>query len=340
MRQIVLLASVVLVLNPWYVTTMTRAESPASPSPMPSASPSNLSPHPTDRPGAQSKPPEAPKLPATKEVSQFRRIEFRRPEAKLPAIASPGSPITPPSGAGSQPTGPKPPILLVPSTERELTIASHPTLFAYIPQAGWVEFGLTEAKTAGAIYTTKFVVQAPGIVQITVPKSVPPLAIGKTYRWYVSVVNDPKQPQEASSVQGQLQRVEPSTNLRQQLAHAVPGELPAIYAEAGLWYETLTTLAELRSVYPQDGRLAAAWRDLLMQNGLNAVASADLIEGSMPPGNPPSPSAAPLKSPEPASGDATRVREMRQPEVKLPGRREYRPPSKQIPGRRDGGGLR
>lgn len=324
-----MLASVILFCNTWY-PALARAESPASPSSIPSKSPTNTSP--TNQPKTPSETQQTPKPQTTKEVSQFRRIEFRRPEAKTPAIASPGSPITAAPGANSQPTIPKQLTLLVPSTESEPTIASHPTLFAYIPQAGWVEFVLMEANTARVIYAKKLVVQAPGIVQMTIPKSAPALAIDKTYWWYFSVVEDPKHQRDASYVQGRLQRVEVSTKLRQQLAQATPGELPAIYAEAGLWYETLTTLAELRRTYPQDVRLVAAWSDLLTQNGLNSVATAALIEGTTPPSSTPTSTSAPLKSPAPPTGDDTRVREIRQPEYRVPGRA--------APGRRDGGGTR
>jgi hypothetical protein len=51
----------------------------------------------------------------------------------------------------------------------------------------------------------------------------------------------------------------------------------AIYASNGIWYEALTTLAQLRQNSPQDATLQQEWQDLLIFVGLNDIAAKPLL---------------------------------------------------------------
>ncbi len=46
-------------------------------------------------------------------------------------------------------------------------------------------------------------------------------------------------------IQGQIQRVEMTPSLSDRLKNANPLETAALYGEAGIWYETVATLAQL-----------------------------------------------------------------------------------------------
>ena len=60
-------------------------------------------------------------------------------------------------------------------------------------------------------------------------------------------------------------------SVAKRLAEASPGEVPAIYAEAGLWYDALSYLLELISDHPNNESLTTARLELLRQGGLEAV---------------------------------------------------------------------
>jgi hypothetical protein len=66
-------------------------------------------------------------------------------------------------------------------------------------------------------------------------------------------------------------------NLTQLLAQsrlqATPYERVAIYAQAGLWYETVDSLLQLRRQYPNNKDLAEAWKTLLKTVGLGEISS-------------------------------------------------------------------
>jgi hypothetical protein len=64
-------------------------------------------------------------------------------------------------------------------------------------------------------------------------------------------------------------RVRPDPTLAQRIQQATPKDRVALYANAGLWYETVATLVELRRARPNDNELAQAWNKLLNSVGLD-----------------------------------------------------------------------
>ena len=65
--------------------------------------------------------------------------------------------------------------------------------------------------------------------------------------------------------------------LASELEKAAPKDRPSIYANAGLWYDTVTSLVQLREANPNDPQLAEDWTDLLQSIGLDAIAQAPLV---------------------------------------------------------------
>jgi hypothetical protein len=74
-------------------------------------------------------------------------------------------------------------------------------------------------------------------------------------------------------------RVAPSRALKQQLEKAGLTEKLNLYAENGLWYETLTQLAERRRTDPQNSEVADQWMDLLQHKAvlLNNIAQEPIL---------------------------------------------------------------
>lgn len=178
---------------------------------------------------------------------------------------------------------------LVPFTQKSasgidvwgLTTATHPTFWFYVPLpknlAYPAEFILQD-EAANPIYQTAIALpDQPGVIGITLPKTVSPLELNKRYRWFFSIYCDPEKHSPPIYVEGVIQRVTLSQAIAQQLAKAKPQQQSAIYAENGIWYETLTILAKLRMKNPEDTKLQAEWRNLITSIGLSNVATQPIV---------------------------------------------------------------
>lgn len=162
-----------------------------------------------------------------------------------------------------------------------LTTVTHPTFWFYVPlpknSAYPAEFVLQD-EAANPIYQTAIALpDKPGVMGVTLPKTVSPLALNKRYRWFFSIYCDKEQQSPPIYVEGVIQRVTLSQAIAQQLATAKPQQQSAIYAQNGIWYETLTTLAKLRLKNPEDSKLQAEWRNLITSIGLSDVATQPIV---------------------------------------------------------------
>ncbi|NEQ84437.1 MAG: DUF928 domain-containing protein, partial [Moorea sp. SIO2I5] len=97
------------------------------------------------------------------------------------------------------------------------------------------------------------------------------------YYWQVGLI-DPGDSSKNIYIDGGVKRVEEDPNLVQRLKQATPQQRVVIYANDRLWYETLTTLVDLRRQRPDDKNLAEAWNKLLASVGLGAIAEKPLFE--------------------------------------------------------------
>lgn len=164
-----------------------------------------------------------------------------------------------------------------------LATAEHPTFWFFVPQPLTpdfpVEFVLQDEADNYVYKTTLTIAQTQaGVVSLSIPPTVAPLEIGKSYYWTLSIYCDPAKVSASVSVQGMVQRVSLDSTLESQVEKAMPRERVALYAANGIWYEALTTLAELHRIQPNDSSLAAAWTELLQQVGLQAIAPQPIIE--------------------------------------------------------------
>ncbi|WP_293031120.1 DUF928 domain-containing protein, partial [Moorena sp. SIO3I8] len=168
---------------------------------------------------------------------------------------------------GSRPGCPnveKPFLALIPVTNWGETVSEYPTFWLYIPYGfGSVDLVLEDENTQEKIYQTKFnITDRPGIASFGLPLDAPPLDLGRKYRWQFLFFCSDNQSYDLS-VDGIVKRVEKTSELISQLATAKTlREQIIVYAENGLWYETLTELAKLRRANPQDAQIAADWAAL------------------------------------------------------------------------------
>ncbi|MEM6445337.1 MAG: DUF928 domain-containing protein [Cyanobacteria bacterium P01_D01_bin.123] len=154
-------------------------------------------------------------------------------------------------GAGSrgcQATRPLGLTLLVPSDHTGRTISSHPTFAWHLAGATDVpvEFTLVQPGVAQPLYAVTLPQQPEGYGQIALPAEVPALEIGQEYRWSVEAICNPKRPSSNIFAQGWIERIELSPELAQTLERTSNRRDEAlVYAEAGVWFEALSTLSEV-----------------------------------------------------------------------------------------------
>ncbi|MDP8963147.1 MAG: DUF928 domain-containing protein [Cyanobacteriota bacterium] len=172
------------------------------------------------------------------------------------------------------------------------TIAAEPTVFWYMPEIDFdrdalspaMEFLLIDASKQ-TVLSVKYPlakpangsVGSPGIMSFSVAHS-QPVKFGEEYHWEVSLTCDSTSTDRSCDlfVEGGFKRVKYDPTLAQHLLQATPYERVAIYAKAGLWYETVDSLLELRRKYPNDKNLAEAWKTLLKTVMLDEISSAPI----------------------------------------------------------------
>jgi hypothetical protein len=169
-----------------------------------------------------------------------------------------------------------------------LTSVEQPSFWFYVPyhqsdlQA--IEFVLQTDKNKTIYRTPVSVPPTPGIVRVQLQNTTTPLEPNKPYHWFFKVRVACNSKQSALStldyVEGWVQRVNLNTALRNQLKQLSPQQQAALYAEKGIWYDAVTTLAELRLASPQDSALTEDWKSLLKVIGLEKVAAQPLVQST------------------------------------------------------------
>jgi hypothetical protein len=169
--------------------------------------------------------------------------------------------------------------------EIESTVEAHPTFFVAIPQtsARQAEFLLLKEKDGDedqTVYQVKFALTShPGIVGFRLPNEAPALTVGQKYHWFISLVcnSDDSEP-PLPGVEGWVKRVELDATLAQQLKQVAQRDRPRLYADAGIWTDTLTTIAELLKANPNDSEIAEDWESLLESVDLQKIAQTPLVQ--------------------------------------------------------------
>jgi len=202
-----------------------------------------------------------------------------------------GTPKGKREGAGSRDEclAAKPLTALIPTTSSGVTVAEYPTFWFYVPYQPRsqyqqeVEFVLVD-ENENVVYQTTFgLTNTPGIVSISLPKTVRSLESGKQYRWGFFYICDPQDRKQDVAVDGVVERVPLPQSLSGQIeAATTERERILLYAANSKWYDALTALAELRRAKPQDEAIKADWADLLKSVGLEPIASEPIVECCTP----------------------------------------------------------
>ncbi len=142
------------------------------------------------------------------------------------------------------------------------TIAERPTFFVDVPNFATTNAQFTlqpEHPKPGEkkdLYNKKFQLTGKsGIIAIPLPSSVPALQIGQKYLWQMAVKCNPLDPSSDIVVIGWIERVQSPTT--------ATGDKLNTLAEAGVWQDTMSTLALRRYEQPNDRTAAEDWASLM-----------------------------------------------------------------------------
>lgn len=183
---------------------------------------------------------------------------------------------------------------LVPQNKIGRTVSDYPTFFFYLPEIEATE--ATEATQATQATLAEFILLDPngkqiykqtltitnlsGVIGVSIPasKNVPPLEVGKNYRWNFTVICEAEDRSADLLEIGTVRRVELSADIRSELEKADPRRKTAIYAENGIWQDALSNLAAARRDRPSDTVLSADWESLLDAVKLTKIAKQPIVQ--------------------------------------------------------------
>ena len=186
---------------------------------------------------------------------------------------------------------------LVPPTNIGLTISEYPRFWFYVPypphnpekptEVLQVEFLLLDSDSKQVFRRRMLLENTPGVISVALPKNESLLESDRRYQWVFSVVCDPEDPTADDFVKGQVMRQDSLLErVESQLRDGEGGdkevdllrERAIVYAENGLWYDALTSLAELYGQNPENQRYSRDWVQLLKQVGLDEVVAQLIVD--------------------------------------------------------------
>jgi hypothetical protein len=178
---------------------------------------------------------------------------------------------------------------LIPQSTMGQTISAKPTFFYYLPVAAdkIVEFELAD-ETDKTLYKKSFrmVTSRAGVVSVSLDSddNSPALEVGKNYQWYFTIkCNAKNYTTDEVLVSGWINRTALAPNLKTELDRSPDRAKLSIFAQQGLWYDYLATLAQLRMESPSDASLAHEWSAVLNSVQLGKIAQEPLVSSELTP---------------------------------------------------------
>lgn len=154
-----------------------------------------------------------------------------------------------------------------------MTTEGRPSFFVYLPPttAQAAEFTLKDADEKDIYRTIIPLTGQTGVVSFKLPADAPELEVGKDYLWFFNVICSKEDRLRDDFVAAWIYRAEPNNTLTTALKSAAPRQRPSIFAQAGIWQDSLAALTDLRRTNPGDPTLADEWSKLLKSAGLGQI---------------------------------------------------------------------
>jgi hypothetical protein len=159
-----------------------------------------------------------------------------------------------------------------------LTAQAQPSLFWYLSSTTTspIEVVIMNPQKIEPLFVKRFHPPfTPGIQRVRLAEHNVSLATGVLYQWFIALIPDPTQRSKDIVARGHIERTQLPEALQTRLTQAREDEAPALYAEASLWYDALTALADLIEATPQETQFRQQRAALLEQVGLLEAAAYD-----------------------------------------------------------------
>ena len=167
------------------------------------------------------------------------------------------------------------------------TTQEKPTIYWFVSQAvkSPVELTLisTESLQDAAKPAFEITLQPPidkGVHALRLADHGIALKPGVEYQWFVAVVRNPAQRSNDTIAGGTIKRVADSDAVQSRLKQTSQAQWPAVYAEAGIWYDAIDQLSKQISADGSNRQLREQRAALLEQVGLRTAAAFDRSAGS------------------------------------------------------------
>lgn len=178
---------------------------------------------------------------------------------------------------------------VVPNSNIGLTTQANPIFFVYIPQtsAQTLELAVRDESQPGLNTKTYKQIYKPsgkaGIVGI--PITATSLEVGKKYRWFFTIICNSRERSKDRVVYGNIKRITVEPQLARKLENSTPQQRANLYAEAGIWQDSIANLAQSLSANPNNPELKADWQALLTSKsvGLDNLVAEPLLQGQQQP---------------------------------------------------------
>jgi hypothetical protein len=170
-----------------------------------------------------------------------------------------------------------------------LTTKEQPVLhwFQSKPTTNRCELVITEKKAEKPLIEARFEAANGGVQRVRLADFGIRLEESVEYRWSVAIVMDPDNRARDVVASGAIKRIATPEKLRQRLQGAPTSELPYIYADEGVWYDSLESLCALVDARPKDAKLYEIRAVYFMQVGLHDAALQDMQAAGRTPATPP-----------------------------------------------------
>lgn len=173
------------------------------------------------------------------------------------------------------------------------TLSSHPIFWLSVPQTQPTQafFSLQKADAGeeAELHSQEITLSGQaGVIGIKLPESAPGLKEGETYLWQVLIQCEPESYNGALHLGSWIKRLDPNElpmqvglsgpALVKRLAHTAAEEKALIYANLGIWQDTISTLAELRYRDPQNVQVQEDWAALLNATQMQSFVQSPILK--------------------------------------------------------------
>jgi hypothetical protein len=162
---------------------------------------------------------------------------------------------------------------LTPQSGKGLTTMAQPSLFTFQDKSANMVYlvKILEPGKPQEIFTYAGTNPAAGIHRVDLSQFDITLKPGVDYEWVVALRPDQKKKSSDLVARGSIRRVEPDAALAEKINSANPADLPAIYAEAGIWYDVLSSLDDQINANRKSKELVTVRNQFLKDAGIDVV---------------------------------------------------------------------